>query len=187
MGRQRFLFLSIPVLIFIAFLIGTKIGKVGFPYGAVAGSLEKFEYLAKQQSNVCARLSAEQLSTYPEDARLAGSCCGPMDFHSYSEQVEGLKKYKSISQIPKDPYDIPVTLAKELLSYKDNITLNSDQQKVYDEATELSHEGGPCCCRCWRWDAFEGLAKYLITQNNFTSEQIAKIWDLEDGCGGSGH
>jgi len=58
------------------------------------------------------------------------------------------------------------------------------QQVIYEEAVKLSHEGGPCCCRCWRWTAFEGQAKYLITKHNFGPEEIAEIWDLEDGCGG---
>jgi hypothetical protein len=52
---------------------------------------------------------------------------------------------------------------------------------------DMSHEGGPCCCKCWRWTAFEGQAKYLIVEKGFTAEQVASIWDLEDGCGGAGH
>ena len=47
-----------------------------------------------------------------DTARIQGSCCGPMDFHKYQEQVEGLKKYADIPQIPADPYDVPVSLAK---------------------------------------------------------------------------
>mgnify|MGYP001602013669 CR=1 FL=1 len=39
----------------------------------------------------------------------------------------------------------------------------------------------------WDWYAFEGLAKYLITEHDFTAGQIAEVWDLEDGCGGAGH
>ncbi len=62
--------------------------------------------------------------------RLQGSCCSAMDFHRYTEQVEGLKKYSHINKIPSDPYDI---------------------------------------------------------EYNFNAEQIAEVWDLEDGCGGSGH
>ena len=110
-----------------------------------------------------------------------------MDFHRYTEQVEGLKKYSNINQIPSDPYDIPVSLAKELLEYKKTIKLTSEQQVIYDEAMQMSHEHGPCCCKCWRWDAFEGLAKYLITEHNFNAQQIAEVWDLADGCGGKGH
>jgi len=110
-----------------------------------------------------------------------------MDLHKYQEQVEGLKKYADIPQIPADPYDVPVSLAKQLFEYQRTIQLAPDQQAIYDEAVKLSEEGGPCCCRCWRWVAFEGQAKYLITQKNWTSQQIAKLWNLEDGCGGSGH
>lgn len=127
------------------------------------------------------------VETMPEEARIQGSCCSRMDLHKYQEQVEGLKKYADIPQIPADPYDVPVSLAKQLFEYQRTIQLTPDQQAIYDEAAKLSEEGGPCCCRCWRWAAFEGQARYLITQKNWTSQQIAELWNLEDGCGGSGH
>lgn len=123
----------------------------------------------------------------PDDARIQGSCCGPMDLHKYQEQVEGLNKYADIPQVPSDPYDVPVSLAKMLFEYQKTIQLTSDQQAIYDQAAELSEEGGPCCCRCWRWTAFEGQAKYLITELDWSAEQVAELWDLQDGCGGAGH
>lgn len=110
-----------------------------------------------------------------------------MDLHRYQEQVEGLKQYADIPQIPGDPYDIPVALAKELFDYQETIQLTPEQQAIYDAAMQMSDEGGPCCCKCWRWIAFEGQAKFLITQHSFTAEQIAEVWSLEDGCGGPGH
>ncbi len=155
-------------------------------YQTNKGSLEsKFALLSGAKTNFCAK--ADFINSKSDDERLQGSCCSKMDFHRYSEQVEGLKKYSDINQIPQDPYDIPVSLAKELLRYKNNIQLTSEQQMIYDEATKISHEKGPCCCKCWRWDAFEGLAKFLITEHGFNSQQIAEVWDLEDGCGGKGH
>jgi len=145
----------------------------------------KFALLSTANTNFCAK--ADFINSKEDGDRLQGSCCSKMDFHRYAEQVEGLKKYSSIEQIPKDPYDISVSLAKELLDYDKDIQLTAEQQSIYDEAVKLSHEGGPCCCKCWRWDAFRGLAKYLITQHNFNAEQIAEVWDLSDGCGGKGH
>ena len=145
----------------------------------------KFAFLSAANTNFCAK--ADIVYSKSDDERLQGSCCSKMDFHRYKEQVEGLKKYSDIKQIPSDPYDIPVSLAKELLGYKDNIKLTFEQRVVYDEATKISHEKGPCCCKCWRWDAFEGLAKYLIAEHNFSSEQVAEVWDSIDGCGGKGH
>lgn len=144
----------------------------------------KFAELSNGRTNFCA--GPDILDRVDAD-RLQGSCCSAMDFHRYTEQVEGLKKYSHIDKIPSDPYDIPVSLAKELLNYQKTIQLSAEQQAIYDEAVKMSHEGGPCCCKCWRWYAFEGLAKYLITEYNFNAEQIAEVWDLEDGCGGSGH
>lgn len=184
-------------LFLLAFLIGGAVifGKFVAPdlfqpstsqVAAKAGSPEKFEYLTGQTSNSCS-LQAPTLESYSDTTSLQGSCCSRMDFHRYQEQVEGLKQYSGISQIPSDPYDISASLAKELLGYQKDIDLTAEQQAAYDEAMKLSHEGGPCCCKCWRWDAFEGQAKYLITEYNFTSEQVASVWDIEDGCGGSGH
>lgn len=145
----------------------------------------KFEILRQARSNVCG--GAGFLSNKQDTDRLQGSCCSAMEFHRYQEQVGGLKQFSYIREIPTDPYDIPVSVAKELLGYKQTIRLTSTQQQIYDQAMKLSDEGGPCCCRCWRWDAFEGLAKYLIAEHDFSAEKVAQVWDLEDGCGGSGH
>ena len=110
-----------------------------------------------------------------------------MDFHKYQEQVDGLKKYANTPQIPSDPYDVPVSLAKQLFEYQRTIQLTADQQAIYDQAMQMADEKGPCCCHCWRWIAFEGQAKYLISELNWSAEEIATVWDLEDGCGGAGH
>lgn len=145
----------------------------------------EFAMLSNAGTNFCAK--ADFINNKQDNERLQGSCCSKMDFHRYSEQVDGLKKYSDIDKIPSDPYDIPVLLAKELLGYQKNIKLTEEQQAIYDEAMKMSHEKGPCCCKCWRWDAFEGLAKYLIAEHNFNAQQIAEVWDLADGCGGKGH
>jgi len=106
-----------------------------------------------------------------------------MGYQQYRKQLQGLERYRPVEEIPKDPYDVPVSLAKRLIGYRDALTLNAPKQAVYDRAVTLAKEHGPCCCRCWRWDAFEGQAKFLITQRAYTSRQIAEVWDLEDGCG----
>jgi hypothetical protein len=141
----------------------------------------RFAYLSQVHTNLCALptfIDSQQNGSY-----LQGSCCTFMNFTSYVEQVGGLRNYSNISQIPQDPYNISVSLAKALLSYQ-NTTLTGAQQETYNEAVNTSTEHGPCCCGCWRWYAFEGLAKYLIVNYNFNASQIANIWDLEDGCGG---
>lgn len=144
----------------------------------------KFDYLSTAGTNFCA--GPDILNSTDSD-RLQGSCCSPMDFHGYSEQIAGLKKYSDIDVIPADPYDVPRVLADRLLGYQKTIDLTEEEQGVYDEAMGMSMEGGPCCCKCWRWYAFEGQAKYLIKYKNFSAGQIAEVWDLEDGCGGDGH
>ena len=108
-----------------------------------------------------------------------------MNFQRYVRQMQGLRAYARAAEIPADPYDVPVTLARRLTSYAESITLNRSQQAAYDGAVKLSHEHGPCCCHCWRWTAFEGQAKYLIARRGYSGRRIAEIWNLEDGCGGS--
>ena len=146
----------------------------------------RFAVLSKTNTNSCGG-TFNYVDSMPDDARIQGSCCSAMDFHRYSEQIEGLQEYSKYEKIPPDPYDVPVLLARELLDYQKNIQLTPAQQSIYDGAVGLSHEGGPCCCKCWHWYAYEGLAKYLITKKGFTAEQIAEVWDLSDACGGAGH
>ncbi len=181
-----FVALIVVVVLFVAILFGAFTDDSGGVQSqSAAGSELRFAELSAQATNQCSGSAFIDLKD--DSARLQGACCGAMDFHRYSEQVEGLKKYSHIDKIPADPYDVPVSLARELLAYQKSIQLTSEQQAVYGEAMKMSHEGGPCCCKCWRWYAFEGLAKHLITEYDFSAEQIADVWDLEDGCGGSGH
>ncbi len=153
---------------------------------ASAGSDQKFNYLVSQTSNNCG-LQRQVVFTYPDNQRIQGSCCDKMDHHAYQEQIEGLKKYKDIAIIPSDPYDISAKEAKQLFKYLEEIELTSSQQEIYNEAMKMSDEGGPCCCKCWHWDAYEGLAKKLIVDFGWDSEQIAQLWDFSDACGGAGH
>src|SRR3989338_7847757 len=185
-----FIFGILAFLLFILFIIINNSNSFSSVYTQSTSpetlTLEgKFAQLSVAKTNFCAK--SDFIDSLSENDRLQGSCCSKMDFHRYEEQVEGLKKFSSIKQIPSDPYDIPVSLAKELLDYQKNIQLTSEQQEIYDEAMKMSIEGGPCCCKCWRYEAFWGQAKYLIVEEGFTAEQIAEVWGLEDGCGGAGH
>lgn len=148
---------------------------------------KKFQVLSNQGNSSCSSDFYNSISIMKDDQKLQGSCCSPMIYHRYVEQTEGLKKYKEISQIPSDPYDISASLAKELLTYDRNIILTPKEQKEYDKAMSMSEEKGPCCCKCWRWYVYGGLGKYLIRNHKFTGEQITDIWNLSDGCGGDRH
>jgi hypothetical protein len=147
-----------------------------------------FDYLSKNGNSSCSASFRTSIPSMPDDARLRGSCCSPMSIHRYSEQVEGLEKFKSVAgqnidKIPDDPYDINAGLAKELMSYYD-MELSPDEQQAYDYAMQNSSEKGPCCCKCWRWYVYGGLGKYLIKNRGFTGEQVTEVWNLSDGCGG---
>ena len=145
----------------------------------------RFDFLRRQHSNRCG-MPASALNAMAPDARLQGSCCFPMDFRSYVNQVRDLKRYAAVALIPKDPYDIPVSLGKRLTGYQ-SIKLTAKQQRIYNRAKPLSTTKGPCCCPCWRWTAFGGQAKYLISRRAYSAQQIAEVWSLEEGCGGPSH
>lgn len=150
----------------------------------------KFERLAQGGNSSCSPAFKESISGMPAENRLQGSCCSPMSFHRYEEQIEGLKEFKSvpgqnISEIPDDPYDVEAELASELIGYYE-LALSAEEQQAYDYAVENSNEKGPCCCKCWRWYTYGGLAKYLIKNHGLTGEQITELWNLSDGCGGEG-
>lgn len=144
----------------------------------------KFEMLSTSGNSACSANFQKSITAMPDGMRLKGSCCSPMNFPRYKEQIEGLKKYQNISEIPPDPYDIDAKLAKQLQSYYD-LALSPDEQKAYNYAIEHSMEKGPCCCKCWRWYVYGGLAKKLILDHHFTGEQVTEVWDLSDGCGGN--
>jgi len=145
-----------------------------------------FAVLSHKHSNRCG-MPASALESMPPGAHLQGSCCFPMDYQSYVNQVRELsRRYKRVDLIPKDPYDIPLRLAKLLIGYQ-SIELTPAQQRSYDRAKPLSETKGPCCCPCWRWDAFEGQAKFLIARRHYSARQIAAIWSAEEGCGGPSH
>lgn len=146
----------------------------------------RFEYLSTNGNSNCSRKFMDAIPSMPTEARLQGSCCSPMDLHRYGEQIQGLKAFADIELIPSDPYDIPAPLAARLMQFYESV-LTPEQQAAHDYAMQNSNERGPCCCRCWRWMVYGGLAKHLIRDRGFGGEQIAKIWDLSDGCGGTSH
>jgi len=153
--------------------------------GPGAGTAAKFRLLAHQQSNRCSLMPGE-LMRYPPGRRLQGSCCAPMSLSRYQRQVAALRRYAGIPQIPPDPYDIPAGLAQRLTRYQEAVRLTAAQRSVYQAAMRLAPERGPCCCHCWRWDAFQGLSDYLISQRHWPAARLAALIGDLDGCGGSG-
>lgn len=147
------------------------------------GSLAaRFAYLSKQTSNQCT-LNGAAVMRMPSDARLQGSCCFRMDRHAYDDQIRKLARYASLGVVPRDPYDVAISLVQRLLGYQ-SIRLTRSQQRIYNAAIPLSTTRGPCCCQCWRAEAFAGQAKFLIARRGFSAHQIAAIWSTEEGCGG---
>ncbi|MBI3442481.1 MAG: hypothetical protein HY007_01840 [Candidatus Sungbacteria bacterium] len=146
-----------------------------------------FEYLSSHGNSSCSGAFLGSIPAVDDSTRLMGSCCSPMVKAKYEEQVKGLKQYKDIPEIPVNPYNIPATQVKRMLEWQKSITLSADEQKTYDDAINMSMEHGPCCCTCWHWFAYEGLAKLLVTKYRFDGKAVAHVWDLSDGCGGDDH
>jgi len=165
--------------------ISTKMGSA--PSSSVAmtpaGSSAKFAYLSHQHSNRCG-LQAAEIRAHPDQQRLQGSCCSAMDERSYQAQVAALRRYRAIPEIPTDPYDVPAGLVKKLLHDRAAITLSPRQATTYRQAMQRTPEQGPCCCHRWRWDAFEGLSKFLIARKGWSATELARLITALDGCGG---
>jgi hypothetical protein len=161
--------------------------KCGMPTAAQAAeprSLdERFEFLSNHGNSTCSAVFTDSIAKMPVTARLQGSCCAPMERHRYGEQVETLKKYVAIPEIPPDPYDIAAGTAQKAMGYYDRV-LSPDDEKAYKYAMDNSDEKGPCCCQCWRWRVYGGLGKFLIHERRFTGEQLVDVWNLSSGCGG---
>jgi hypothetical protein len=116
---------------------------------------------------------------------LGGQCCGALkNVSEYNAHLAGLKQqFADISDVPKDPYEIPIAYAKKMMAYDQEAMLTSDQQSTLEQATKLSKEGGPCCCKCWHWNFNEGIAKKLIKEHSFSAQQVATFYDLSGICG----
>ena len=186
--KKRNLFISLAIVLFVVIVFSYSRASISITNqdADIRELEEKFAVLSKANTNSCGG-TFDYVNSKSPDQRIQGSCCGPMNVHRYIEQIKELKKYSKYKIIPSDPYDVSVSSAQKLLDYQKNIILTPARQSIYDEAAELSHEGGPCCCKCWHWYAYEGLAKYLIVEEKFTAEQIAEVWDISDACGGDGH
>lgn len=180
---------AIPRLLLIAallLLVGTITAQAETETTLNPDVVKRFEFLSQHGNSSCARAFRDSIATLPQSARLQGSCCGEMSVHRYSEQIEGLKQFGHISEIPPDPYDVEAGLAQTLMTAYE-VPLKPEEQQRYDVALATSEENGPCCCQCWRWEVFGGLGKLLIREHGYTGEQVAQVWNLSHGCGGDAH
>lgn len=114
---------------------------------------------------------------------LGGQCCGVLtDTKEYHEHLEALQKYKDIPDMVLNPFKTPINLAKKWIDYDNSTILTPKDQKVFDQALKISHEG-PCCCKCWHYYVNEGIAKKMIQDKGWSAQQIADFWDVSDICG----
>lgn len=154
--------------------------------GAGGSTLKaRFAYLTTHGNSSCSQAFMDSIAAMPAGERLQGSCCSPMVLQRYLTQVAGLKNFADVNEIPPDPYDIEAGLAARMIAAY-GVKLTPAQQPAYDFAMQHSDEKGPCCCKCWRWHAYGGLAKLLIRDHGFDGAQVTKVWNLSNGCGGTG-
>lgn len=163
---------------------GAKPGPASSGAGNASALDERFAALSSAERNRC-DLGAAELRQMRDEMRLQGSCCFPMDEARYEEQLRDLGDYRRSRVVPSDPYDVSVAMAKRLLAYR-GIALDRREQAAYHRATQLSELGGPCCCPCWRWQAFKGQAHFLLARRDWAAGEVARLWDVEEGCGGPG-
>ena len=175
--------LAVPRLMSWNRVSAAELKKADVARAATGTPKQRFAKLSRQHTNQCGP-SGVDLDKIAVRGRLQGSCCKAMVYDRYVQQVSGLHAYAAVNEIPADAYDIPVSLAKRLTGYSDSIKLSTSEQAVYGRAVKRSDEHGPCCCHCWRWKAFQGQAMQLIVRRQFTAAQVARVWNLEDGCGG---
>lgn len=169
---------------------GRSAGSAGDGMAHMPSVHQRFALLSAATTDVCQDMGhlqaiVDYMDSLPAGARLQGSCCTPMDMARYRAQIAGLRRYQAIPEIPPDPYDIAAAQAKQMLDYYQSIHLTPTQQAIFDSAAKQTADNGWCCCQCWAWYTHAGLAKYLISQRDFTASQVAAITDLEDCCGGA--
>jgi hypothetical protein len=144
----------------------------------------RFDLLSQHGNVECSVQFENSIATMPADASLQGSCCAPMDETRYRQQIDGLKKYSEIIEVPPDPYDISAPQAHKLIGYY-TLALNKEEQSAYAYAMEHSDMQGPCCCQCWRWKVYGGLGNFLIREHHYTGQQLTDLWNVGQGCGGA--
>src|SRR5262249_37830471 len=59
-----------------------------------------FEALSQHGNVECSVQFEKLIGTMGPEGRLQGSCCAPMDETRYRQQIEGLKKYSDIAEVP---------------------------------------------------------------------------------------
>jgi len=134
MSRFGNLVLSVAIVAVAVALLSGGVGPRGSRSGSLAAGTSasppatsyrsaRFAFLARQTSNSCG-LEPVALMGLSSRMRLQGSCCSSMDPAAYRSQVQGLRADVSVSAIPRDPYDIPVSLAKRLLAFDRTVRLS---------------------------------------------------------------
>ena len=89
----------------------------------------RFEFLSQHGNVECSTKFEASIATMTRDAKLRGSCCAPMDEARYRQQINGLRTYSEIAEVPPDPYDISAPLAQRLMGYYD-LALNKEEQSA---------------------------------------------------------
>ena len=190
MNRKLFVIIASLTLLFVIIAILMEMPALSPKSNSNSILQVNFATLNTATSDVCIFGIAQTesfLNSKPSGAYLQGSCCNYMDYSAYTQQINRLKNYSNISEIPSDPYNVSVALVKQMVSYW-NASLSPQQNATLTHAINISEQMGGdigyCCCECWAWYFHEGLLKYLILNHNMSAENLGTILYLEDCCGG---
>ena len=123
MVKRTAVYVLLPVALACAALFPTP-GSAEESNG-IAALKSRFDYLSQHGNVECSVQFEKAIATMPADGKLQGSCCAPMDEARYRQQIDGLKKYSDIAEVPPDPYDISAPLAHKLMGYYD-LALNKE-------------------------------------------------------------
>lgn len=152
--------------------------------GQIISCSSNVDGLLTSSPNISGSCTGPSVSLSSTDGKyLGGQCCGVMkNMTEYHEHLEKLKQYSNIPDIPLNPHKTPIEVAKKWIDYDRQMTLNTSEQAVFNQAMKISEEG-PCCCHCWHYYVNEGIAKKLIHVYGYDAKQVADFWDISDICG----
>ncbi len=94
--------LAVPRLVSSHGVSAAELKKADVARGATGTPKQRFAQLSQRHTNQCG-LSGVDIGKIAVRGRLQGSCCNAMVYDHYVQQVNGLRAYAAVSEIPPTP------------------------------------------------------------------------------------
>src|SRR3989344_659625 len=94
--KNKTAIISVAILVGASMFSYLLISPKSNPLGVDSALAAKFAELSKNGNSACSGAFKDSIASMDDNARIQGSCCSPMSIHRYTEQVNGLKKYKDV-------------------------------------------------------------------------------------------